>query len=82
VWPRETADPADARARAEERAARNRPVARGCATSRARELTRDIAPGATIEERWRQLAGEYPNWTHERSISSAVNADYARRIRC
>ena len=45
----------------------------------ASELTRDIAQGATIESVWRQLAGEYPELgRYERSISSAVNADYAR----
>ena len=45
----------------------------------AAELTRDIAPGATIGSVWRQLAGEYPELgQYERSISSAVNADYAR----
>ena len=43
------------------------------------ELTRDIAQGATIRSVWRQLAGEYPELVnYERSISSAVNADYAR----
>jgi len=45
----------------------------------AAELTRDIAQGATIRSVWRQLAGEYPELVqYERSISSAVNADYAR----
>jgi molybdopterin converting factor subunit 1 len=45
----------------------------------AAELTRDIAQGATIQSVWRQLAGEYPELgQYERSISSAVNADYAR----
>ena len=45
----------------------------------AAELTRDIAQGATIRSVWRQLAGEYPEFgQYERSISSAVNADYAR----
>jgi len=45
----------------------------------AAELTRDIAQGATIGSVWRQLAGEYPELgRYERSISSAVNADYAR----
>ena len=45
----------------------------------AAELTRDIAQGATIGSVWRQLAGEYPELgQYERSISSAVNADYAR----
>jgi molybdopterin converting factor subunit 1 len=45
----------------------------------ASELARDLAPGATIGDLWRQLAGEFPELTgYERSISSAVNADYAR----
>ena len=45
----------------------------------AAELARDIDPGATIGSVWRQLAAEYPALgPYERSISSAVNADYAR----
>jgi molybdopterin converting factor subunit 1 len=45
----------------------------------ASELARDIAPGSTIGSVWRQLASEYPALeAYERSISSAVNADYAR----
>jgi len=45
----------------------------------AAELARDVAPGATIAIVWRQLADEYPALVpYERSISSAVNADYAR----
>ena len=45
----------------------------------AAELTRDIPPGATIGDLWHELAGEYPELVpYERSISSAVNADYAR----
>ena len=45
----------------------------------AAELTRDIPPGATIGDLWHALAGEYPELVpYERSISSAVNADYAR----
>jgi molybdopterin converting factor subunit 1 len=45
----------------------------------AAELTRDIAQGATIRSVWRALAGEYPELgQYERSISSAVNEDYAR----
>ena len=48
----------------------------------ASELARDVAPGATIGMVWHQLAGEYPELEHyERSISSAVNADYARMDR-
>ena len=43
------------------------------------ELARHVEPGATIGTVWRQLAGEYPGLVpYERSISSAVNADYAR----
>ena len=46
------------------------------------ELARDIAPGATIGSVWRQLADDYPDLAqYERSISSAVNADYARMDR-
>ena len=46
------------------------------------ELARDLAPGATIGDLWRQLAGEFPALdAYERSISSAVNADYARMDR-
>ena len=45
----------------------------------ASELSRDLAPGATIGDVWRQLAGEFPELSqYERSISSAVNAEYAR----
>ena len=45
----------------------------------AAELARDTAPGATIGEIWRDLAREFPELTgYERSISTAVNADYAR----
>ena len=46
------------------------------------ELARDIAPGATIGAVWRELAREFPDLAaYERSISSAVNADYARMDR-
>ena len=46
------------------------------------ELAREVQPGATIRSVWRQLAGEHPELTdYERSISSAVNADYARMDR-
>ena len=45
----------------------------------AAELSRDLASGATIGAVWRQLAREFPGFAaYERSISSAVNADYAR----
>ena len=43
------------------------------------ELARELAPGATIGDLWRQLAGEFPELAaYERSISSAINADSAR----
>jgi molybdopterin converting factor subunit 1 len=45
----------------------------------AAELPREVAPGATIGTVWRQLVSEFPDFAgYERSISSAVNADYAR----
>ena len=45
----------------------------------AAELARELPPGATIRDVWRQLAGEFPELAgYERSISSAINADYAR----
>jgi molybdopterin converting factor subunit 1 len=45
----------------------------------ASELAREIGPGATIGDVWRDLAREFPELTsYERSIGSAVNADYAR----
>src|SRR5262249_52767043 len=43
------------------------------------EMARDVAPGATIRSVWRELAREFPELAnYERSISSAVNADYAK----
>jgi molybdopterin converting factor subunit 1 len=48
----------------------------------ASELSRDVAPGATIAAVWRELVGEFPELAqYERSISSAVNADYTRMDR-
>jgi molybdopterin converting factor subunit 1 len=45
----------------------------------ASELVRDLAPDATIGALWRQLAAEYPELEqYDRSVSTAVNADYAR----
>ena len=42
-------------------------------------MPREIARGATIGAVWRELAGEFPALAeYERSISSALNADYAR----
>ncbi len=46
------------------------------------ELARDVAPGSTIGTLWRALAQEFPELAqYERSISSAVNADYAKMDR-
>jgi molybdopterin converting factor subunit 1 len=43
------------------------------------ELARDLPAGATIGDLWRELAREFPELaSYERSISSALNADYAR----
>ena len=45
----------------------------------AAEFSRDLASGATIGDLWRQLADEFPELArYERSISTAINADYAR----
>jgi molybdopterin converting factor small subunit len=42
-------------------------------------MARDLPGGATIGDLWRQLAREFPEFAnYERSISSAINADYAR----
>ena len=43
------------------------------------ELVRNVMPGATIGSVWRELTKEFPDLAgYERSISTAVNADYAR----
>jgi len=43
------------------------------------ELSRDVEENATIRSVWRRLVDEFPELAeYERSISSAVNADYAR----
>ena len=48
----------------------------------AAEIARDVAPGTTIGAVWAELARDFPNLAaYERSISSAVNADYARMDR-
>lgn len=45
----------------------------------ATELRREVDSGATIRTVWQQLVQEFPDLgRYERSISSAVNADYAR----
>ena len=43
------------------------------------ETVRDVEPGATVRTVWNQLAAEFPAIaSYERSISTAVNADYAK----
>jgi molybdopterin converting factor subunit 1 len=43
------------------------------------ELTRDAPTGATIGDVWRGLVAEFPEMArYDSSISSAVNADYAK----
>jgi len=45
----------------------------------ASELTRRVEPGATIGAVWHDLACEFPDLApYQRSISAAVNLDYAR----
>jgi molybdopterin converting factor subunit 1 len=45
----------------------------------AADLSRDAETGATVADVWRGLVDEYPEMArYESSISSAVNADYAR----
>jgi molybdopterin converting factor small subunit len=45
-------------------------------------MPREVDPGATLGTLWRDLASEFPELAgYERSISSAVNADYARMNR-
>jgi molybdopterin synthase sulfur carrier subunit len=48
----------------------------------AADMTRELAAGSTVRTLWQQLATEYPAIaSYERSISTAVNADYARMDR-
>ncbi len=43
------------------------------------ELVRDIATPATVETVWRSLVAEMPDLhVYERTMSVAVNADYAK----
>ncbi len=45
----------------------------------AAELERDVPAGAAVGDVWRQLSGEIPAMApYSRSISAAVNADFAR----
>ena len=46
------------------------------------ELAREIGAGASIDTLWQQLVADHPELgAYDRTISSAVNADYARRDR-
>jgi len=48
----------------------------------AAEVTRTVEPGSTVGTIWQQLAQEHTALgQYERSISCAVNADYARMSR-
>jgi molybdopterin converting factor subunit 1 len=43
------------------------------------ELEREVPDGSTLSGVWHALAGEFPAMApYQRSISGAVNADYAR----
>ena len=45
----------------------------------AAELERDVQAEATIRTVWRQLVADFPELAaYETSVSSAVNADYAK----
>ena len=45
----------------------------------ATDLDLEVRPGATVGDVWRQLADEIPAMApYSRSISAAVNADFAR----
>ena len=46
------------------------------------ELAREIAAGASVNTLWWQLVADHPALgAYDRTISSAVNADYAKRDR-
>ena len=46
------------------------------------EIVRDVPAGATVRSVWSQLAAEFPEISsYERSISTAINADYAKMDR-
>jgi molybdopterin converting factor subunit 1 len=43
------------------------------------DLSRDVPAGATVGDVWRALVAEFPEMArYESSVSSAVNADYAK----
>jgi len=47
--------------------------------ARSADLSREVPTGATVADVWRGLVAEFPEMAqYESSISSAVNADYAR----
>jgi molybdopterin converting factor subunit 1 len=42
------------------------------------DIVRQVQPGSTVRSLWRELAAEFTGFAaYERSISAAVNADYA-----
>jgi molybdopterin converting factor subunit 1 len=56
--------------------------ARLCDIAGASEFVRDVGADATVAGLWRQLVRDFPELArYEQSISSAVNADYARMDR-
>jgi molybdopterin converting factor subunit 1 len=43
------------------------------------EIVRDVPAGATVRSLWSELVAEFPEIaSYERSISTAINADYAK----
>jgi molybdopterin converting factor subunit 1 len=43
------------------------------------EIVRDVPAGATVRSVWSELATQFPGIaSYERSISTAINADYAK----
>jgi molybdopterin converting factor subunit 1 len=47
--------------------------------ARAGDLPREVPAGATVADVWRALVADFPDMArYESSVSSAVNADYAR----
>jgi molybdopterin converting factor subunit 1 len=46
------------------------------------DLVREVPPGSTVADVWRDIAIEFPAIApYERSMSAAVNEDYARMNR-
>jgi len=47
--------------------------------ARSGDLAKEVPAGATVADVWRELVVEFPEMAkYESSVSSAVNADYAR----